>query len=231
MFGKTTHFAFSQWISSRVYGQTALRFFNMVQKTLFFYALALCSLEVGAQDSFTNSGLTTLSSLPDSPASTGSGYSFNTGDGQITVTSSTSHSAVSNTLLTSGSGSQNQSASATSSTGQSQRTSTSQKLTALVGTRSSSPESVTSASNNGTISSTAASSAPLPSNTTPCNGHPEFCARKYSNITQICAHNSAFAVKNNAASNQDYGITRQLNDGIRMSMYHYYPASRYCFLI
>lgn len=50
----------------------------------------------------------------------------------------------------------------------------------------------------------------------PCNNYAEFCTRKYSNITEVCAHNSAFVVKDNAASNQVLPITDQLNDGIRM---------------
>lgn len=57
------------------------------------------------------------------------------------------------------------------------------------------------------------SSRPL--NTQPCNNYPEFCNRKYSNITEVCAHNSPFTRANNAARNQDYGVTQQLNDGIR----------------
>lgn len=55
-----------------------------------------------------------------------------------------------------------------------------------------------------------------PTNTQPCNNYPEFCTRKYSNITEICAHNSPFTRANNAARNQAYGVTTQLNDGVRM---------------
>lgn len=68
---------------------------------------------------------------------------------------------------------------------------------------------------NGTASSTTSSAAQA-TNTQPCNGYPELCGKKYGNITQVCAHNSPFARANNAASNQDYGVTQQLNDGIRM---------------
>jgi len=60
------------------------------------------------------------------------------------------------------------------------------------------------------------SSAATASNTVACNNYPEFCNRQYSNITEVCAHNSAFSIKNNAASNQLLSITQQLNDGIRM---------------
>jgi hypothetical protein len=65
---------------------------------------------------------------------------------------------------------------------------------------------------------TTTSGAPVASNTVPCNNYPEFCNRKYSNITEVCAHNSAFSIKNNAASNQALGIVDQLDDGVRMSM-------------
>lgn len=47
-----------------------------------------------------------------------------------------------------------------------------------------------------------------------CNGHAELCNRKYSNITQIGAHNSAF-VGDLPQHNQDISVTDQLNKGIR----------------
>jgi hypothetical protein len=53
-------------------------------------------------------------------------------------------------------------------------------------------------------------------NTQACNSYVEFCTRKYSNITMVTAHNFPFAIKGNAASNQQYGVIDQLNDGIRM---------------
>ena len=88
-------------------------------------------------------------------------------------------------------------------------------LTLLQGSMRSSPTA-----SNGTITgnSTASrtSSSALPTNTQACNNYPEFCSRKYSNITYIGAHNSPFAVPNNAASNQQLGVIDQLNDGIRM---------------
>lgn len=66
--------------------------------------------------------------------------------------------------------------------------------------------------------STTTSTATLATNTVPCNNYPEFCSRKYSNITEVCAHNSAFSIKDNAASNQVLSIVDQLEDGVRMSM-------------
>ncbi|KFZ19057.1 hypothetical protein V502_03842 [Pseudogymnoascus sp. VKM F-4520 (FW-2644)] len=63
---------------------------------------------------------------------------------------------------------------------------------------------------------TTTAAGPQPTNKTPCNLHVEFCTRKYSNITQVCAHNSPFVKASNAAANQAFGVVSQLDDGIRM---------------
>ncbi|PWY81851.1 PLC-like phosphodiesterase [Aspergillus heteromorphus CBS 117.55] len=63
--------------------------------------------------------------------------------------------------------------------------------------------------------STSASSTPVV-NTQPCNGYTEFCSRKYSNITMVAAHNSPFVKAGNAAANQAFPVTDQLDDGVRM---------------
>jgi hypothetical protein len=55
----------------------------------------------------------------------------------------------------------------------------------------------------------------VPTNTRPCNNYPEFCDRKYSNITEVGAHNSPFVRQGSAAANQQLGVIDQLNDGIR----------------
>lgn len=68
---------------------------------------------------------------------------------------------------------------------------------------------------NGTATVTS-SSAPEPTNTTPCNNYPEFCARRYSNITMVAAHNSPFIRAGSAAANQEYPVGTQLDDGIRL---------------
>lgn len=47
-----------------------------------------------------------------------------------------------------------------------------------------------------------------------CNGHAELCNRKWSNITTIGTHDSAF-VGNQLTDNQDLDVTAQLNAGIR----------------
>jgi hypothetical protein len=47
-----------------------------------------------------------------------------------------------------------------------------------------------------------------------CNGNPALCSRKYSNVTQIGAHDSAF-VGVLLADNQYISVTDQLNFGVR----------------
>jgi hypothetical protein len=70
-------------------------------------------------------------------------------------------------------------------------------------------------SKSATASVSSTSSSAQPTNTTPCNNYAEFCNRKYSNITMVCAHNSPFTVPGNVASNQELSVTTQLNDGVR----------------
>lgn len=130
---------------------------------------------------------------------TGSEYSYATADGQTTITTRSSTSNATSTA-SSGSGSE-------TGSGQSTRTSTGQQLTVIGGTTG-------TQTSTGTASST--STAALPSNTVPCNGWVEFCDRPYSNVTYVAAHNAAFSIPDNAASNQQLDIETQLNDGIRM---------------
>lgn len=74
-----------------------------------------------------------------------------------------------------------------------------------------SSDSSTTIAGNTTSTTTAA----LPTNTQPCNGHLEFCSRKYSNVTVVGAHNSPFHRIGSSASNQALDVETQLNDGIR----------------
>lgn len=53
-----------------------------------------------------------------------------------------------------------------------------------------------------------------PCTATPCNGNEALCSRKYSNVTQIGTHDSAF-VGDLPTDNQDLSVTDQLNAGIR----------------
>ncbi|KAK2750806.1 hypothetical protein FQN55_001816 [Onygenales sp. PD_40] len=94
-------------------------------------------------------------------------------------------------------------------------TTTSASITLLVGSKGVSTLTANETTLSGNSTKTATSSSVQPTNTRPCNGYPEFCSRKYSNITNIAAHNSPFVQKGNIASNQALPVTIQLNDGIR----------------
>ena len=130
---------------------------------------------------------------------TGSQISYLSYSTTITL-SSTIITTAENTTVTSAAVSN-----ATDSTASSSVSSTIETATLLVGTNGGSRSNATSTS-----------SAPVASNTVPCNDYVEFCERKYSNITMVTAHNSPFVNPNNVAANQDYGVVAQLNDGIRM---------------
>ncbi|TVY31555.1 putative secreted protein [Lachnellula subtilissima] len=96
---------------------------------------------------------------------------------------------------------------------QSTVTSSSDSQVLLSGLPKTSSMSLNSTTN---ATSTSTSSSTLPTNTTPCNNYPEFCSRKYGNITEVSAHNSPFVKTGNAAANQELSVTTQLNDGIRL---------------
>ncbi|KAK0635591.1 PLC-like phosphodiesterase [Bombardia bombarda] len=84
-------------------------------------------------------------------------------------------------------------------------------LTYLTGSATSSMN--TNEGANSTTSTTA--EVPAPTNTRPCNNYPEFCDRKYSNITEVGCHNSPFVRAGSAAANQQLDVVSQLNDGVR----------------
>ena len=75
--------------------------------------------------------------------------------------------------------------------------------------------SITSSPTASETSTSTTASPPTPTNTRPCNNYPEFCNRKYSNITEVGCHNSPFVRAGSAAANQALNVTDQLNDGIR----------------
>jgi hypothetical protein len=177
------------------------------------WLLCLAVLSARAADT---SNFITLSTTPSTvsvistSAFTGSQYTYITETGQSTITTSSLIPETSNGTATE-TGSSSSSSGTGSDTSQIARSSTTKPSQIIVGGTSSSTLNGT----NATISSTTTTFA-APTNTVPCNNYPEFCDRQYSNITEVCAHNSAFVVKNNAASNQQLPITDQLNDGIRM---------------
>ncbi|KAG9028284.1 hypothetical protein FRB95_006617 [Tulasnella sp. JGI-2019a] len=51
---------------------------------------------------------------------------------------------------------------------------------------------------------------------TVCNGYSEYCSMLYSNVTVVGAHNSYTSSNTNLAASQDYGVTQQLTDGVRL---------------
>ncbi|KAG6333902.1 hypothetical protein ID866_5187 [Astraeus odoratus] len=51
---------------------------------------------------------------------------------------------------------------------------------------------------------------------TVCNGSSDLCGRSYGNVTFVGTHDSYAVGINNLATNQDYNISQQLKDGIRM---------------
>lgn len=56
-----------------------------------------------------------------------------------------------------------------------------------------------------------------------CNGHAELCGRKWSNVSEIGTHDSAF-VGDLPTQNQDIDVTAQLNSGVRFlqAQTHYF---------
>lgn len=49
-----------------------------------------------------------------------------------------------------------------------------------------------------------------------CNGHAELCSRSYGNISYVGAHNSYSVAEGSIAANQNFDVTTQLQNGIRM---------------
>ncbi|KAI0474437.1 PLC-like phosphodiesterase [Xylaria cf. heliscus] len=89
------------------------------------------------------------------------------------------------------------------------QTKTSNTVTILTGSAK-----TTTTNLSGNVTTTIAPT-PAPTNTQACNNYVEFCTRRYSNITEVACHNSPFITPNNIAANQQYGVTQQLDDGIR----------------
>ncbi|CZT20334.1 related to BSC1 Transcript encoded by this ORF shows a high level of stop codon bypass [Ramularia collo-cygni] len=139
---------------------------------------------------FTNGGSTLTGTQIPTAIPTGSDVTYLTGSSQSTRETST---RTSNDTMT------------TSSNSQITASSKAVSVTQIIG----------GAGSNSTMTSKT-SSAAAPTNTVPCNGFPEFCERKYSNISMVVAHNAAFVQPANAASNQLLGVKDQLADGVRM---------------
>jgi hypothetical protein len=178
-------------------------------------ALALLAAVAVAQDTTTSSESTTESKSTTTDGSTvvtvttpvaipsGTYEQVSTtitlGDGETSVVASTTGHQ-NGTMTTSGNGTL--------------VTTTSDSLTLLVG--GAGTTTISNSSMNATATTTGTGTSTPVVNTQPCNNYPEFCARKYSNITMVAAHNSPFVRKNNVAANQVLDVTQQLNDGVRM---------------
>ncbi|KAF8330418.1 PLC-like phosphodiesterase [Cantharellus anzutake] len=52
--------------------------------------------------------------------------------------------------------------------------------------------------------------------TSVCNGYAELCSRTFGNVSYVGAHDSYAVAPGSISANQDYNVTTQLNDGIRM---------------
>ena len=173
--------------------------------------LAVCVLLASLVLTASAQSVTLTGSNPDTtqPAtSTGadyatSGVTYADDSSTLTITTTSDYATVSSVA----------NGTASSNTGNSNSTS-SPTQTLLVGS------SRTTMSLNGTASgnssATRTSSSARPTNTAPCNGYPEFCQRKFSNITHVAAHNSPFVRPGSLAANQMLDVRTQLNDGIRM---------------
>lgn len=190
--------------------------------------IALCTK---AQSSFILSGTENPSPVGELiPSSTSGSYiSYTTTRTVSSLTSGLSPNG-SMTALSSSMGAAKASASSNAQRGAS---TTSRPVTLLQGPLRS--NTATLVSGNSTLNGTATtgstasrtSSSETPTNTQPCNNWPEFCQRKYSNITEVAAHNSMFVRLDNAASNQELEVIAQLNDGIRMCMLFPIPLVLY----
>lgn len=176
----------------------------------------LLAVEAYAQSSaliLSGSNTRSIANLGGDLVPTGTEATYASYASTITVPSSTATTSLSGSmsLLSSSMAGSNGSA-ATGST-------TSRAVTILSGSHGASSSSTaslnTTTAQNVTASQTT-STVPQPVNTQPCNQYPEFCARKYSNITYVAAHNSPFINPNNAAANQELSVIQQLDDGIRM---------------
>lgn len=161
----------------------------------------------GTRDSTTTDGPTVVSVTTPVALPSGTYEQVSTtrtlSDGETEVLTSTSTGHNNSTMTTSGNGTV--------------ITTTSNALTLLVG--GGGTTTLGNSSMNGTATTSGTATATPVVNTQPCNNYPEFCSRKYSNITMVAAHNSPFVRKNNVAANQVLDVTQQLNDGVRMCEY------------
>lgn len=185
-------------------------------------SLLVCAglaLQVFSQ-SITLTGTNTEEATTTAPDYRTSGVTYQDDSSTLSITSSASYGSI--TDLSSAIASANGTVSS-NATASGNSTTTSATQTLLVGT----PKTTTTLNGTATGNSTASatSTSAQPTNTVPCNGFPEFCSRRYSNITHVAAHNSPFVRPGNLAANQMLDVETQLNDGIRMRKSAVYPGA------
>lgn len=157
----------------------------------------------------------TVTGLSDAHTRTGDYISYTS-----TRTLGTNHGG----MITGSSGSVVETASVTGTgTGAENATATTNSVTVLRG----GGQTKLVGNNTANATATGTSTSAQPTNTQPCNNYPEFCDRKYSNLTMVAAHNSPFVQKGSVAANQALKVKAQLDDGIRMRMSPFLHQSYY----
>ena len=141
-----------------------------------------------------------------------SGITYQDESRTINITASVEYSSTTDLSSTIASASGTAATSASIGSGNSSSSSATQTL--LVGSSKTTASLNVSVPETQTASATSTSIRPV--NTRPCNGFPEFCSKKYSNITHVAAHDSPFVRTGNIAANQYLDVETQLDDGIRM---------------
>ncbi|KAK5273053.1 hypothetical protein LTR99_002446 [Exophiala xenobiotica] len=184
-----------------------------------FALFASLALQASAQ-SISQSDSTTDGSTTDSSSVTSTGADYASGtyadeSSTITFTGTTNYATISDLSSVMATGNATATAAASSSGSSNATTTSTSSATATVLSGTARTTSL-NGTMTGNSTATATSSSATPTNTVPCNGHSQFCQRKYSNITQVAAHNSPFVRSGNLAANQVLDVTTQLNDGIRM---------------
>ncbi|KAG9785242.1 PLC-like phosphodiesterase, partial [Aureobasidium melanogenum] len=173
------------------------------------FLIASLALTASVAQSTDSSGTESATTTAADYATTGTSYA----DDSSTITLPTTIDYATMTDVSSAMATANNTAAASTSTSDNS-TSSSPTQTLLVGTAKTTTALNGTSTTNATTSSTTTSARPT--NTVPCNGYPEFCQRKFSNITYVAAHNSPFIRGGNLAANQMLDVETQLNDGIRM---------------
>ncbi|KAL2427037.1 putative secreted protein [Exophiala dermatitidis] len=176
------------------------------------FLIASLALTASAAQSTDSSGTESATTTAADYATTGTSYADDSST--ITLPTTIDYATMTDVSSAMATGNNTAAESASTSTSDNSTSSSSPTQTLLVGTAKTTTALNGTSTTNATTSSTTTSARPT--NTVPCNGYPEFCQRKFSNITYVAAHNSPFIRGGNLAANQMLDVETQLNDGIRM---------------